>query len=81
MDHSSLFKENWFKGGKKEKRKPALLDKNIKLRKNFADTYKELTTEDLKELVFLTKQKLTVLNPIEGAGTGLCSKIMIKQMV
>lgn len=71
MDHSSLCKENWFKGGRKEKRKPALLNKNIKLRKNFADTYKELTTEDSKELYGPRKQKLTVSSPTRGPGTEL----------
>ena len=76
MNHSSLFKENWFSSeGKKSK--PALSNKNIKLRKQFVETYKEWATEDWEELYGVTKQKLTDLNPTEDPGIGLHPRIII----
>ena len=57
MNHSSLFKENWFSSeGKKSK--PALSNKNIKLRKQFVETYKEWTTEDWERVIWSDETKI-----------------------
>ena len=57
MNHSSLFKENWFSSeGKKSK--PALSNKNIKLRKQFVETYKEWATEDWERVIWSDETKI-----------------------
>ncbi|CAK9819093.1 Transposable element Tc1 transposase [Anthophora quadrimaculata] len=60
---------------KEKKRKPALSDKSIKLRKKFVDTYKEWTTEDWKRVIWPDETKI---NRFESDGKSCSNKKVVR---